>query len=149
MKHRLYAESPPAARASALATLQLALSVQLRLFAPFVPFVTEELWRTVLARKDSIHTAPWPAATEWEGIDLPASTDAFALEIEILGLIRKARTERAKTGNKNPFQDARIRIDPAKRPLIEPLLADISGFAGAPVTLADGEPGSSPVFETT
>lgn len=40
------------------------LSVFLRLLAPFAPHVTEELWRTALGEKTSIHRSPWPEADE-------------------------------------------------------------------------------------
>lgn len=36
----------------------------LQLLAPFAPFVTEEIWRTVLGEKQSIHRSQWPAADE-------------------------------------------------------------------------------------
>jgi isoleucyl-tRNA synthetase len=52
---------------AALATLHECLDTLTRLLAPFVPFVTEEVWRAVVAAADpaapdSVHLASWPAA---------------------------------------------------------------------------------------
>ena len=68
VKVRAYsAESTPGKR-SALATLKIVLSVQLRLFAPYLPFVAEEVWSWLFAashgRERSIHTASWPTIRE-------------------------------------------------------------------------------------
>jgi valyl-tRNA synthetase len=98
VKTRAYGEGDPAAADSARATLALALSVQLRLFAPFLPFVTEEVWHWW--QPGSVHRAAWPTVEElgdpsgnadpsgYGGSDLSVLTVAA----EVLGAVRRAKT---------------------------------------------------------
>ena len=63
VKRRARSETDEAGRASAVATLRLGLNTLLRLFAPFVPTITEEVWSWTFADETgyaSIHQAPWP-----------------------------------------------------------------------------------------
>ncbi|MFQ5523546.1 MAG: valine--tRNA ligase [Acidimicrobiia bacterium] len=87
VKARAYGQGPRAA--SAHAALQLSLSVYLRLFAPFLPFVTEEVWSWW--REGSVHRQPWPGPSEFE----KAAGDAAITEVvgEVLTAVRRTKSD--------------------------------------------------------
>ncbi|GIF73711.1 valine--tRNA ligase [Asanoa siamensis] len=87
VKERAYGTT--AASGSARAALATALAVQLRLFAPFLPFVTEEVWSWW--RYGSVHRAPWPTVHELSG---DATPDLLRLTGEALSQVRRAKSER-------------------------------------------------------
>ncbi|MBS1846826.1 MAG: valine--tRNA ligase [Actinobacteria bacterium] len=79
-----------AATASARATLAIALDAVLRLFAPFLPFVTEEVWSWW--RHGSVHTSTWPngADGDWPTAD---NDDVLVVAADVLGAIRRAKSD--------------------------------------------------------
>ncbi len=99
VKKRVYDEAgnDPVGQASAVQTIALCLDAILRLFAPFLPHVTEELWSHIFPEKyahhGSIHArGAWPKAADYLVDD--ASVDAGILAVELLEAVRKAKSER-------------------------------------------------------
>jgi valyl-tRNA synthetase len=97
VKARAYGESGAPGAASARATLLSALSVVLRLFAPVLPFTTEEVWSWW--QEGSVHRAAWPSTTEARAAVAPGPAGAapdpgvLAAAATLLREIRRAKTE--------------------------------------------------------
>jgi valyl-tRNA synthetase len=84
------------AAASAGATLRTALGVIVRLLAPFLPYVTEEIWSWAFAAEKgqpSIHRAPWPSAADFAGVPAPGDAASLELAIACLAAINKAKAD--------------------------------------------------------
>jgi valyl-tRNA synthetase len=88
VKDRAYGSRGDAAASSARRTLRFCLSTLLRLFAPCLPYVTEEVWSWW--RAGSVHRAPWPAAAP---IASDVDVTVFTVASEVLGAVRKAKSE--------------------------------------------------------
>ncbi|WP_150308610.1 valine--tRNA ligase [Planctomonas psychrotolerans] len=105
VKERAYGQvGGEADQASAVAALREALTVLLRLFAPFVPFATEEAWSWF--RDTSVHSEPWPEPRAAEG-DGDASPALLGLAGKALTGIRRAKTD-AKASQKAPVSSVTV-----------------------------------------
>ena len=129
VKGRRYGEQDAAGGASANAALTTALSVMLRLFAPFLPFVTEEVWSWW--KPGSIHTAMWPTAAEVLSVvadnsDATRLCDerAYQWAADVLFEVRKQRSE-AKQPLKVPISKVTVTAESAALELMPIVEADL------------------------
>jgi len=122
VKERAYGGQGDEAAQSAKAALSLALFVQLRLFAPFLPFTTEEVWSWV--HEHSIHRASWPSIDE---LALAADADPKVLERtgEALSGIRRVKSD-AKASMKAALTEASIEGSPGAIELISQARLDLA-----------------------
>jgi valyl-tRNA synthetase len=100
VKHRAYDEEGGTGSASAHAALEATLDTLIRLMAPFLPFVTEEVWSWW--RPGSVHRAPWPVPRRSPGgvnDDLAghATEDVLSAAAAALAAVRKAKSQAQKS----------------------------------------------------
>jgi valyl-tRNA synthetase len=102
VKVRAYGDSPDSA--SARAALCIAVSVLLRMFAPFLPYVTEEAWSWGQTEAGllpgfsagSAHRAPWPDTAELRtlsGTQPDSDPSVLVVAADVLRQIRKAKSD--------------------------------------------------------
>lgn len=98
VKARAYQKKDSSDGKSAIFTLQFSLNVFLRLFAPFTPFVCEEIWSWYFAGKEktSIHRASWPVEKEFSAI--AQKTEAsYELSKAVINKVRATKTKEQKS----------------------------------------------------
>ena len=116
-KSRAYAGDP-----SALATLRQGLHVVLRMFAPFVPFMTEEVWSSMTSPHTSIHSARWPEASElYDGED----DGCFDIAVAVITEIRRAKSE-AKVSLRVPVDMLTVSAPAREIALLESVFDDVA-----------------------
>ncbi|MBT5095588.1 MAG: class I tRNA ligase family protein, partial [Halobacteriovoraceae bacterium] len=102
VKTRAYKQKESAAGLSALATLEWTLQNFLQLFAPVLPYITEEVWSWHYAEKNgeaSIHTSSWPTPIELAKIEISATNneaDLIGLTKEIMNAVRGEKSKAQK-----------------------------------------------------
>jgi valyl-tRNA synthetase len=119
VKERAYGSQGEDAAASAHGALRTALTVIIRLFAPFMPFVTEEIWSWW--QEGSVHRASWPSAEF--GVD--GDPRVFATVTEVLGEIRKVKSA-AKLSMRASVARAVVHGSPERLATLRAAAADLA-----------------------
>lgn len=151
VKARLRDERPEhaAERGSALATLRMTLSALLRMFAPFMPYITEEIWQWALAEqtgKPSIHVSRWPDAKEVSlNAEAPVSEKSFTLACTAFAAINRYKTEH-KIAFKGELSRLKLFVHPSELSVLKGVVGDIfaatkvqTGEVLADDTLSEGQ----------
>jgi valyl-tRNA synthetase len=98
---------------SAITTLRIGLDVLLRLFAPFLPYITEEIWAWSFAEekgKISIHMTSYPSVSEFENIEQPQLSNSFDYAIRFMDEIKKLRANKSLAFS-TPIDDVAISVN--------------------------------------
>ncbi|MFM2116107.1 MAG: hypothetical protein RIQ80_206 [Actinomycetota bacterium] len=91
IKERTYGKQGEESANSAKAALGITIHTLLKLFAPFVPFVSEEVWSWW--QKGSVHNQTWPKPEEISA-NKSIGIENLELVTKVLAEIRKAKTEK-------------------------------------------------------
>ena len=130
-----------AARASAVAALDFALRVLVRLFAPVLPYITEEVWSWDYARRVavelagragrdplpaacSVHRAAWPAAAEFTAVREPDNGGSFAAAKACLAAIHRHKTQ-ASVSVARAVDSIRLTAHPSTIRVAEAVAGDV------------------------
>ncbi len=126
VKHRAYGGLGEGPAASARRALFVALSTLLRLFAPHLPFVTEEVWSWW--KDGSIHRADWPESSPLREEALAAGGDlsVYPMAAEVLGFIRRAKSE-AKVSMKADVSGVIVTDSPKRLAALLAVAEDVKG----------------------
>ena len=94
VKSRAYSED----NLSAVASLMKTIDTFILAFAPFVPFITEEVYQARSWKKgdESVHSGMWPKMSDFEALQAENSTLYDTVSV-IASEIRKAKTAAGKT----------------------------------------------------
>jgi valyl-tRNA synthetase len=133
VKARAYGEGPAAE--SAHAALQLGLSVYLRLLAPFLPFVTEEIWSWW--KEGSVHRETWPSPDEFEGHTGDAGV--MGITSQVLSAVRRTKSD-AKVSMRAQVERVTVAAEASELDRLREAEDDLLAAArGASIEYSEGE----------
>ncbi|MFM1920487.1 MAG: hypothetical protein RLZZ303_2121 [Candidatus Hydrogenedentota bacterium] len=130
-KTRTYEEGMTPGRVSACATLRLVHRALLRMLAPFVPYITDEVWRCMYGEdagmQASIHRSPWPTLEEFASVPEPSSEQLYDVTVAVLDAVRRAKAD-ANISMAAPVKKVTVTAPSATLDAVRPALEDIEGM---------------------
>ena len=139
VKDRAYGSRGAEAQAAVHAALATTLDTMLRLFAPFIPFATEEVWSWW--RSGSVHRASWPVTDGIAGLAQQGDPEVLTVVGEALSGLRKSKSE-AKVKQRTAVTSATVSAPAAQLEQLRAGLDDLKAAGNAAdltLTDADGE----------
>ncbi len=146
VKSRAYGERGTQPAASAVAALRAALSVLLRLFAPVLPFVTEEVWSWW--QDGSIHRARWPEPGELRELAGPADPAVLDAASAAIAAVRGAKSA-ARLSVRAPVRQLVISAGDADLARIRAVLGDVQAAGKVGQVVARPSASPEPVHHVT
>ena len=137
VKDRAYGSRGAEAQASVHAALATTLDTVLRLFAPFIPFATEEVWSWW--RTGSVHRASWPVTDGYAGVAAEGDPEVLTVVGEALSGLRKSKSE-AKVKQRTAVLSATVSAPAAQLEQLRAGLEDLKAAGNAAdLTLSPAE----------
>ncbi|WP_330446832.1 valine--tRNA ligase [Kocuria rhizophila] len=137
VKDRAYGSRGAEAQASVHAALATTLDTVLRLFAPFIPFATEEVWSWW--RTGSVHRASWPVTDGWAELAGQGDPEVLTVVGEALSGLRKSKSE-AKVKQRTAVLSATVSAPAAQLEQLRAGLDDLKAAGNAAdLTLSPAE----------
>ena len=134
VKARAYGEFGPQRADSARQALRLALSTMQRMFAPFLPFVTEEVWSWW--HDDSVHTADWPQSDSLREAAGGIGAAASGVAADALSAVRRKKSEN-KRKLRTTVLSASFAASGPQLAMLDEVIDDVKA-AGVIVSVAPG-----------
>ncbi|WP_112234998.1 valine--tRNA ligase [Kocuria sp. BT304] len=137
VKDRAYGSRGAEAQASVHAALATTLDTVLRLFAPFIPFATEEVWSWW--RTGSVHRSSWPVTDGYAGLAAEGDPEVLTVVGEALSGLRKSKSE-AKVKQRTAVLSATVSAPAAQLEQLRAGLDDLKAAGNAAdLTLSPAE----------
>ncbi len=128
-KPRTYDEILTAERLSAAATLRILHRAIVRLLAPYLPFITEDIWHwaynTDAGMAESVHKSPWPTLDELAAIPEPLEQDLWPSALTVIEAVRKAKAD-ANLSIKAPVKRVVVAANAAQSAALSHAVPDIT-----------------------